>query len=286
MPSSNIIYETKNGIATITFNRPKKLNAINDALAEEMEAALREAEKDKAVRVVVLKGAGRAFSVGRDFSGVGTEKVMPPDFRKRPFWIEFLASERRQQARFQYIYEYPKPTIAQVHGYCLDFGLYLSMVCDFTIAAEDAKLGDPAVRIGHVTPMPLWTLIVGNKMAKVLLFTGKMISGKEAEQIGLVSRVVPASELEAATNKLARNLAAMPRNALAKMKETLHSAMDAKGMGAAWRFFGEHHLFSAVQPVMPGEFRFLDVRDEKGLKAAIEECNAPYKNLAYYKEAE
>ncbi|MFH1484769.1 MAG: enoyl-CoA hydratase-related protein, partial [Chloroflexota bacterium] len=235
MAYSNIIYEKDaNGIATITLNRPKKLNAMNDALIEEMDTALREAEKDQTVRVVVLKGAGRAFSTGRDMSGVNTDKVMPPDFRKRPFWTDFLASERQQQARWQYIFEFPKPTIAQVHGYCLDWGLYLSMVCDFSIAADDAKLGDPAVRMGHVTQMPLWTLIVGNKMAKALLFTGKTISGKEAEQMGLVSRVVPANQLDAATSKLAKELAAMPRSGLAKMKETLHAAMDAKGLGAGW----------------------------------------------------
>lgn len=285
MGYSNIIYDNNaNGIATITLNRPKKLNAWNDALVEEVDAALREAEHDKAVKVVVFKGAGKAFSVGRDLSGVGADKTMPPDFRKRPYWTEFLASERAQQGRWQYIFDYPKPTVAQIQGYCLDYGLYLSMVCDFSIAAADAKLGDPAVRIGHVTQMPLWTLIVGNKVAKLLLFTGKMVSGTEAEEIGLVSRVVPVAQLEAATAKLAKNLCAMPYNALAKLKETIHSAMDAKGAGAGWRYFGEHHLFSAVQPVMPGEFRFLDVRDEKGLKQAIKECNAPYEELPYYRE--
>ncbi|MBI2906803.1 MAG: enoyl-CoA hydratase/isomerase family protein [Chloroflexi bacterium] len=281
----NIVYgKSAEGVATITLNRPRKLNAWNDALVEEVDAALRESEGDKGVKVVVFKGAGRSFSVGRDLSGVGTDKTMPPDFRKRPYWTEFLASERAQQSRWQYIFDYPKPTIAQIQGYCLDYGLYLSMVCDFSIVAADAKLGDPAVRIGHVTQMPLWTLIVGNKLAKLLLFTGKMISGAEAEQIGLVSRVVAASQLEATTARLAKDLCAMPHNALARLKETIHSAMDAKGAAAGWRFFGEHHLFSAVQPVMPGEFAFLDVRDERGLEEAIRECNAPYDKLAYYRE--
>lgn len=284
MAYEKIIYQKGGPIATITLNRPEKLNAMNDALLHELDAAVDDAEKDAAIKVVVFKGAGRAFSVGRDMSAEGTAETLPPDWRHRPYYTEFLEAERRQQARWQQLFELPKVTIAQVQGYCLDWGLYLAMVCDLTIAAENAQLGDPAVRIGHASPMPLWSLILGVKKAKEFLYTGKTVDGKEAAYLGLVTRAVPRGNLAAATKRLAKAMATLPTDVIVALKEGLHAGMDMKGLGAAWRYCSELHLFGAMQPVMSGEYSFYDVRDEKGLKAAIKGANAPFKDLPYFKK--
>ncbi|MBI2906594.1 MAG: enoyl-CoA hydratase/isomerase family protein [Chloroflexi bacterium] len=281
MSYEKILLEKVGPIASICFDRPEKLNAMNDALLHEFDAAVYDAEKDDAIRVLVFKGAGRSFSVGRDMSADGTSETLPPDWRKRPYYTQFLDAERRHQARWQRLFELPKVTIAQVQGHCLDWGLYLAMVCDFTIAAETAQLGDPAVRIGHVTPMPLWSLILGVKKAKEFLYTGRTVDGKQAERLGLVTRAVARGRLAAATRKLARAMATLPPGLVVTMKEGLHQGMDMKGLGAAWRYCSELHLFGAIQPVVD-EFSFLDVRDEKGLKAAIKEANAPFKSLPYF----
>lgn len=276
-----IIYDKDGPIATITFNRPEKLNALNDALLLEFDAAVDDAEKDDAIKVLVFKGAGRSFSVGRDMGAEGTSETLPPDWRKRPYYTQYLDAERRHQARWQHLFELPKVTIAQVQGHCLDWGLYLAMVCDLTIAAETAQLGDPAVKIGHVTTMPLWSLMLGVKKAKEFLYTGKTVDGKEAANLGLVTRAVPRARLATATKKLARAMATLPSDMVVTMKEGLHLGADMKGLGAAWRYCSELHLFGAMQPIVD-EYSFFDVRDEKGLKAAIRGANAPFKDLPYF----
>ncbi|MFH1485183.1 MAG: enoyl-CoA hydratase/isomerase family protein [Chloroflexota bacterium] len=281
MPYEKIVYEKRGPVAIITFNRPEKLNAMNDALLRELDAAVDDAQNDDATKVLIFKGTGRSFSVGRDFSAEGTAETLPPDWRRRPYYTEFLDSERRHQARWQRLFELPKVTIAQVHGYCLDYGLYLTMVCDFTIAAEGARFGDPAVRIGHVTPMPLWSLMLGVKKAKEFLYTGKMANAREAAYLGLVTRVVPKKKLEVAAKRLAKAMATIPADAVVSLKEGLHTGIDMKGLGAAWRYCSELHLCGAMQPVMPGEYSFYDVRDEKGLETAIKGANSPFKNLPY-----
>lgn len=278
MGYKNIIYEKKDGVGYITLNRPDKLNAINDVLLEELDAAFAAAEPDLEVKVVVVKGAGQAFSVGQDLSGVETSEVLP-DPRKPVSRKKQLEAERRRNRRWEYIFNLAKPTIAQVHGYCLGFGCNLAMVCDITIASEDALFGDPSIRMGLLSDMPLWIWLVGIKKTRELLYSGRYITATEAEQFALINKAVPKDKLESEVLKLAKGISLLPGDGLANCKDGINSVMEARGLGEAWRFTNEMHLVMQQHSREPGEFDFFEVREKKGLKAAIEERDAPFKGF-------
>ena len=278
MGYKNIIYEKKDGVGYITLNRPDKLNAINDVLLEELDAAFAAAEPDLEVKVVVVKGAGQAFSVGQDLSGVETSEVLP-DPRKPVSRKKQLEAERRRNRRWEYIFNLAKPTIAQVHGYCLGFGCNLAMVCDITIASEDALFGDPSIRMGLLSDMPLWIWLIGIKKTRELLYSGRYITAAEAEQFGLINKAVPKDKLEDEVFKLAKGISLLPGDGLANCKDGINSVMEARGLGEAWRFTNEMQLVMQQHSKEPGDFDFFEVREKKGLKAAIEERDVPFKGF-------
>lgn len=286
MKYSNVLLKIEGAVATITLNRPEKLNAINDAMFQELLAALDEVRQDWDSLVVVIKGAGRAFSAGQDLSGVGTDEVMPPNPRSKAYLYNMFATEMQNQWKWQTIFEFPKITVAQVHGYCLGAGLDLAMACRAIIATDDAVLGDPSVRMGLASPNPLWTYRIGLKKSKELLLTGKYIDGREAERIGLVMKSVPADKLEEEMSGVAEGFAKSAGiggfDQLADFWSFNMAALDLGGLAAARRLAGNAHVLSAIQRpersmTDRGEFNFYDVRDEKGLRAAIEERDAPFK---------
>ena len=180
------------------------------------------------------------------------------------------------------LWEFPKPTIAQVHGYCIGGGLYMSLCCDMTIAAEDAKIGHSEQRLGFSGAMyvfPIEVALIGQKRARELLLTGKLIDGKEAERIGLVNQVVPADQLEAETRKLARSMTLLPRDGIAIGKAAARLAYDSMGLSSA---FGQgylgHTLFTNIR-YEPGEFNFIKRRRDVGTREAVKERDARYKGL-------
>ncbi len=286
MKYRNVLLKIEGAVATITLNRPDKLNAINDAMFRELLAALDEVRQDWDSLVVVIKGAGRAFSAGQDLSGVGTDEVMPPNPRSKAYLYNMFATEMQNQWRWQTIFEFPKITVAQVHGYCLGAGLDLAMACRAIIATEDAVLGDPSVRMGLASPNPLWTYRIGLKKTKELLLTGKYIDGKEAERVGLVMKAVSADKLEeemsSVTEGFTKSAGIGGFDQLADFWSFNMAALDLGGLAAARRLAGNAYVLSAIQRpersiTDRGEFNFYDVRDKKGLKAAIEERDAPFK---------
>jgi enoyl-CoA hydratase len=286
MKYHNVILKIEGAVATITLNRPEKLNAMNNEMFRELLDALDEVRQDGDSLVVVIKGAGRAFSAGQDLSGVGTDEVMPPNPRSKAYLYNMFATEMQNQWRWQTIFEFPKITVAQVHGYCLGAGLDLAMACRAIIATEDAMLGDPSVRMGLASPNPLWTYRIGLKKSKELLLTGKYIDGKEAERIGLVMKAVPADKLEeemsSVTEGFTKSAGIGGFDQLADFWSFNMAALDLGGLAAARRLAGNAYVLSAIQRpersmTDRGEFNFYDVRDEKGLKAAIEERDAPFK---------
>jgi len=282
----NVLLKIEGGIATITLNRPEKLNAINDAMLREFEAALDEVRRDPDSLVLVIKGAGRAFSVGQDLSGVGTDEVMLPHPRRKAYLSDMIVTAMRNNFKWQSIFEFHKYTIAQVHGYCLAAGLDLAMSCRAIIATEDAVFGDPSIRMAISSPNPLWTYRVGLKKTKELLLTGKYIDGKEAEKIGLIMKAVPADKLEDEVNLAAETFAksagigGFDQEVLTWASQMAN--FDLGGFAAARRFAANVHVLSAIQRpgrsiIDRGEFNFYDIRDERGLKAAIEARDASFR---------
>jgi len=277
----NIIYEKRDGICWITLNRPDKLNAMNDAMLEELDAAFATAEPDLEVKVVVIKGAGQAFSVGQDLSGIGTSETLPSELGKDVSTKSRLEAERRRNRRWEYIFNLAKPTIAQVQGYCLGYGCHLAMVCDITVAAEDALFGDASMRMGLLPDMPLWTWLIGLKKTKELLYSGRYMDAKEAEQFGLINEVVSKDKLEEEVTRLAKGISILPGDGLAVSKDAINSAMEARGLGAAWRFTNNMQLIMQQRAIDHAEFNFFEIRDKKGLETAISERDAPFK---YFKQ--
>ena len=237
-----IIYEVKDHIAKITMNRPEKMNALNHALLRDIDVAFGEADRDPEVRVVILTGSGKAFSSGYDLVG-GSDYTSVPEGYDEWTLGNSLRALRGVSERYLRIMNFPKPVIAQIHGYCLAGGCYLQMCCDLSIASEDSILGHPASRGGGVTSMPLWISILGLRKAKELLYLARLIDGKEAEKIGLVNRAVPREKLEEEVWNWAKTLAEVPADGMMMAKEAMNTHADILGRGAV---FAYHRQLNAL----------------------------------------
>jgi enoyl-CoA hydratase len=290
MSSETLIYEKEDfeegSMVTLTMNKPDTLNALNIEFSREIDEALTKVEEDDDVKVVVFKGSGKSFSSGYDLGrvyfvyGGGTGKV--EDKTRRPSQRSRLAYDRWRSESLRRIFLLNKITIAQVHGYCIGGGLYMSLCCDMTIAAEDAKIGHSEQRLGFSGAMyvfPIEVALIGQKRARELLLTGKLIDGKEAERIGLVNQVVAPDQLEAETRKLARSMTLLPRDGIAIGKATARLAYDSMGLSSA---FGQgyigHTLFTNIR-YEQDEFNFIKRRRDVGMREAIKERDARYKGL-------
>ena len=200
MDYQNILCAVENGIATITINRPKALNALNLDTVTELKDAIEKIAVDKAVKVVVITGAGeKSFVAGADIKEMATKT--PAEGRE---WGQF------GQNVFTEIENMPQPVIAAINGFCLGGGCELSCACDIRYASENAKFGQPEVGLG-ITPgfggTQRLTRVVGRGQAKELIYTGGMIGAEDAKAIGLVNKVAPQEELMPAVLKLAGKIA-------------------------------------------------------------------------------
>jgi enoyl-CoA hydratase/carnithine racemase len=196
-----ILYEKKEGVARITLNRPEAMNAITGKMFREIGQALDDAEQDGGVSVVVLAGSGKSFCAGVDLKYASEELKTLQDQQDLFRLGNKMALEKMEGLG--------KPVIAAVQGYCLAGGFELMMATDLVIAAEDAKIGDQHINFGLFGGggcVYRLALLVGMRKAKEIVLTGKRLSGKEAEQLGLVNRAVPAAELESAVAELAAEL--------------------------------------------------------------------------------
>lgn len=211
-----IIYEKKDAVAIITLNRPQVLNAMNKQLWLDMEKALEDAREDDSIRVLVLTGAGRAFSTGAD--------LKDSKGRSQKAYRDYLG---QLQEISRQIIRYPKPTIAAVNGFALGSGYELALACDIRIAAEEAKIGSPEARVSSSVTggaMRLVQNLVGPGKARELLFTCDYIDGKEAERIGLVNRAVPPEQLMEETMIMANKIAANSLFSINLIKKGLNMA--------------------------------------------------------------
>lgn len=219
MQYENILFETKDGIGILTFNRPKALNALNPKTLEELSDAVGRAWADDAIRVLVLTGAGeKAFVAGADIS------EFP---RMNPLQARIFA-EKGQEVFFR-VEQLPKPVIACVNGFALGGGCELAMSCDFIYAAANARFGQPEVNLGLLPGFggtQRLARLVGRSLAKELCMTGEMIDAQQAKEIGLVTRVFPADRLMEETLKIAGTLASRGPAVLRSIKQVINRGMD------------------------------------------------------------
>jgi len=214
-----IIYEKSEGIATITLNRPEALNAFSKDVVEEVMQALEDLRSDENVRVAVLTGAGeKAFSAGADIKAMAGMTALKA--RELSLMGEklCLALENLE-----------KPVIAALNGYALGGGLEVAMSCDLRIASENARMGQTEINIGLI---PGWggtqrlTRLIGRGRAKELIFTGRMIDAKTAEQLGIINRVAPADKFKETVSQLALELASKPPVAVRVAKAVINKGAD------------------------------------------------------------
>jgi 2-(1,2-epoxy-1,2-dihydrophenyl)acetyl-CoA isomerase len=219
MNYEHIILEKKEGVATLTLNRPEKLNALNRKMTEELENAMAEISKDKDMRVLVITGAGRAFCSGADVSDMSPEASTA----EARHWVHMA------NKIILALTDLEKPVIAKVNGYAVGIGCSLALSADIIIAAENAQLGVIFSRIGLIPDGgSLFHLprLVGPAKAKELIFTAKMVDAKEAERIGLINKAVPADELDNEVNTLAKQLAEGPTLAYGMAKKIINKGLN------------------------------------------------------------
>lgn len=223
-----IIYKKAEGIATIKLNRPEVLNAMNKQLWLDLQVALKDAENDTDITVLIITGAGRAFSTGADLKESKDRSLA--DYRG--YLVELQEASRK-------IIRFEKPTIAAINGYALGSGYELALACDIRLAAEDAQIGSPEAKVASSVTGGALRLIqnlIGPGKARELLFTGEYIDGKEAERIGLVNKAVPPDRLMLETMQMAAKIAANSAFSLKMIKKGLHLAQGEMSLEALMDF--------------------------------------------------
>jgi enoyl-CoA hydratase len=249
----NIIVETHGNVGLVRLNRPQALNALNSELIAELNAALADFEKSEAIGCTVITGSAKAFAAGADI------KEMLPKTYMDAYLEDFITS-------WEQVSRVRKPLIAAVSGFALGGGCELAMMCDFIIAADTAKFGQPEIKLGvmpGVGGTQRLTRFVGKSKAMDMCLTGRMMDAAEAERAGLVSRIVPADSLLDEAMKAAATIAGFSRPATMMTKETVNRAYEttlSEGIRFERRVF--HSMF-AMEDKAEGMGAFVEKREPK-----------------------
>ncbi len=230
MTFETLLYEARDRVATITLNRPDRLNAISLGMPGEIRAAVERANEDDDVHVIVLQGAGRSFCAGydlKDFAEADTPLIQD-DMPWDPM-IDYRFMKRATDDYFSLWRSY-KPTICKVQGHAIAGGSDIALCCDLLVMADDARIGYPPARVWGCPTTAMWVYRLGAQLAKRMLFTGDLIDGVEAARIGLALQAVPAADLDDAVAALADRMVGVPRNQLMMQKLMVNQAYDAMGL--------------------------------------------------------
>jgi enoyl-CoA hydratase len=276
----SILYEKERGRARIVLNRPERLNALSLSLLSELHDAVWEADNDRDVHCIIVKGAGRAFSAGYDLAGGGAQ---PPAssiedraanrYRGGGSQDDDIWQMERSQRLRMALFDAHKPSIAQVHGYCLAGGTDVALLCDMVIATESAVIGFPAGRSMGALPNNMWLYNVGPQWAKRLQLTGDSITGAEAQQLGLVMKAVPDDDLEAEVEQLADRLALIDPDVLTVNKRIINLGLELMGARTLQRLAVENDARGHTAAAARGFFR--QAREE-GLRQALKDRDGPF----------
>jgi enoyl-CoA hydratase/carnithine racemase len=272
MTDQLVRYETDEKVSIVTLDRADKLNAINALMKDQIIAALARADKDPATSVVVLRAEGRSFSAGFDL-GHSPDRGQDSGAADPNTWDPIL---HRSFDFGMAPWSTTKPVIASVQGHVLGGGCELTLMCDLTIAADDAKFGEPEVRFSHLGPLMVMPWFIGLKRARELLLFGDMIDAKTALEFGMINRIVPAAELRAATMKYAKRLSLIAPEALRWGKRVINRSAEIGGMRTAIEAGVDSFVsLYSTQTDVGREFGRRVGAD--GLKAALEWRRAQFK---------
>ena len=272
-----IDYDVAGTTAIVTLDRPDALNTIVPPMLEELDAAVTAAIRDRAVKVILLQGAGSSFCAGFNFAGGFT------------YWDDEIATDGRYDAgrdlimvtsdatgwvpRMMSLWHSPKPVIAQVHGWCVGGGSEMALCADIVIASEDARIGTPYSRMWGCHHAGMWVYRLGLAKAKELALTGRALSGGEAADIGLINDAVPFARLQDETRALAERLSAIPASQLAAMKLIVNQAYDNMGLQST----------QTLGPILDGLMRntpdakdFIELAEREGVPAVVARRDGPF----------
>ncbi len=277
MDYETILYAVEGPIATLTLNRPERLNTIVPPMPDEVEAAVHAAVADPAVKVIVLRGAGRSFCAGYDFGG-GFEHwgdAMTTDGAWDPGkdFVMATAPSLSPTQKLLSVWRSPKPVIAQVHGWCVGGGSDFALSADLVIASEDAQFGTPYSRMWGAPLSGMWLYRLGLTKAKEHALTGRPLSGREAADVELVNEAVPFAELEATVLRRAEELASIPSSQLAAMKLAVNHAYETMGIASVQRL---GPILDGLMRNTPDALRFIARAEAEGVRAVITERDAPF----------
>ena len=262
MSAELVTYVVDGRVGIVSLNRGDKLNAISLDLKRALVERLRAADGDAATSVVILRAEGRSFSAGYDISPNPARAARKGNALA---WHESLTDDVELEMT---PWDMRKPVIASVQGHCLGGGCELAMMCDLTIAADDALFGEPEIRFSNVGPAMIMPFIIGFKRAREILYFGDPIDARTALQYGMVNRVVPRAELQSATLKYARRLALISPEALMGAKLALNRGADAAGFRNAIRA-GLDVLAPLYAARTEVGTTFDEIREKDGLAAAL-----------------
>jgi len=238
----DVTYEVLGPVARIYHARPDQRNAEGARLLDELDDALKQAKRDEAVRVVIVGAQGGHFSAGHDVK----EAMGRPDIVE----VRYAYEEERYLGHCLRLWDFPKPTIAQVQGACISGGFMVANMCDLVVASDDAFFSDATciMLAAAATEVLVHPWVMGLRSAKEFLFTGRKMLAEEAQRIGMVNRVVPRAELEEATLALANQIATAPPFAIKMLKRSLNKTADMQGFrNAIQAHFDLHELCHTTQ---------------------------------------
>lgn len=276
-PNGTILLEFEGKIARLILNRPEKLNAINDDLTRDVQKALDILAIDEETSVVIVKGAGRAFCSGADMT---PSPPLPGEAPRGPRtnyqtwrWLRWM------HGTWMRFMDLPQVFIAQIHGYCLAAGIMPGMYSDLVVAADDAEIGMPEARLQGITSeIGFFPETVGMRRAKELLFTGYTVTGKRAEDWGMINKSVPAEKLEEYTEWLAGVVSSTPLPLLSYYKSVVNRHFESAGLRASiWSGIDGQTMISASG----ASAGFGEIAREKGLKEALQWRDAPFGGQKY-----
>ena len=274
MTYSTLLYSAANGVARITLNRPERLNAITADLTRELREAVLAANEDQAVRVIVLAGAGRAFCAGYDLDW-GTKAEDATQRSMSGGWDpvrDYLGMSRNVRA-FMSLWESPKPTIAQLHGWCVGGGTDMALCCDLIYVAEDVRIGYPPARVWGEPTTVMWVYRLGLETAKRLMLTGQPLTGVEAVHHGLASAALPEADLPAAVDEMAARLATIPSSQLAMSKLLVNQAYENMGLRTT-QMIGT--IMDGIARHTPDGIDWRDMAMKEGFREAVRRRDAPW----------
>src|SRR5215218_6621059 len=277
MTFDTILYDTAGPVATITLNRPERLNTIVPPMPDEVEAAVAEATRDREVKVIVVRGAGRAFCGGYDFGGGFKHwgEALETDGRWDPGkdFVMATAPQLSPTQKLMSLWRCPKPVIAQVHGWCVGGGSDFALCADLVVASEDAVIGTPYSRMWGAYLSGMWIYRLGLAKAKFHALTGRPLTGRQAADVELINEAVPFDQLEATVTRLAADLAAIPASQLAAMKLVVNHAYENMGL-ASTQTLGP--ILDGLMRNTPDALEFIETAKAEGVSSVVARRDGPF----------